>query len=168
MREEPLVKLYAVNATVNGQTTSRTVEARRRLADFLREDLGLYGTKVSCEVQVCGACTVLVDGQPVSSCTYLAVDVDGRSVTTVEGLSEHGRLSRVQQAFVDQAAVQCGFCTPGFVLATTALLAQSPEPSDDEIREYLDGNICRCTGYAQIMRAVHQAAGMPADDVRHG
>jgi carbon-monoxide dehydrogenase small subunit len=153
------VSAHRVEVTVNGERTEREVEARRRLADFLREDLGLYGTKLSCEVQVCGACTVLVDGQPVSSCTYLAVDVDGRSVTTVEGVGKHEDLSPVQQAFVDQSAVQCGFCTPGFVLATTALLAETPQPSEEEIREYLDGNICRCTGYAQILSAVQQTAG---------
>jgi carbon-monoxide dehydrogenase small subunit len=158
------VSVHHVDVTVNGEPTRREVEARRRLADFLREDLGLYGTKVSCEVQVCGACTVLVDGQPVSSCTYLAVDVDGRSVTTVEGLGEQDDLSAVQQAFVDQSAVQCGFCTPGFVLATTALLAENRQPTEEQIREYLDGNICRCTGYAQILRAVQQAAGAH----RHG
>ena len=158
---------HHVDVTVNGQRTEREVEARRRLADFLREDLGLYGTKVSCEVQVCGACTVLVDGQPVSSCTYLAVDVDGRSVTTVEGLGEHDDLSPVQQAFVDQSAVQCGFCTPGFVLATTALLAETPQPTEEQIREYLDGNICRCTGYAQILRAVQQAAGTHGHGGQH-
>lgn len=159
--------LYPISTTVNGRRTERAVEARRRLADFVREDLGLYGTKVSCEVQVCGACTVLVDGQPVSSCTYLAVDVDGRDVTTVEGLAVDGELSPVQRAFVEQAAIQCGFCTPGFVLATTALLEDCPDPSDEQIREYLDGNICRCTGYAQILRAVQQAAGRPAEDGHH-
>jgi carbon-monoxide dehydrogenase small subunit len=161
------VSAHRVHVTVNGERTEREVEARRRLADFLREDLGLYGTKVSCEVQVCGACTVLVDGQPVSSCTYLAVDVDGRSVTTVEGVGKREQLSPVQQAFVDHAAVQCGFCTPGFVLATTALLAESPQPSEEEIREYLDGNICRCTGYAQILRAVQQAAGTAVQGGSH-
>lgn len=160
--------LHPVVATVNGKPVERSVEGRRRLADFLREDLGLLGTKVSCEVQVCGACTVLVDGQPVSSCTYLAVDVDGRSVTTVEGLVRDGELSPVQRCFVEQDAVQCGFCTPGFVLTATALLAEVPDPSEEEIVEYLDGNICRCTGYAQILRAVRQAARVSREEAGRG
>jgi aerobic-type carbon monoxide dehydrogenase small subunit (CoxS/CutS family) len=125
---------------------------------MLRVKLGLVGTKVSCGVQVCGSCTVLVDGLPVSSCTYLAVDVDGRTVTTIEGASPGASsLGNVQQAFVEAGAIQCGYCTPGFVLAVTALLNENENPSDDEIKHFLDGNICRCTGYEQILEAVHLA-----------
>lgn len=157
-----------IQVQVNGNVVQREVAPRRRLAEFIREDLGLLGTKLSCEVQVCGACTVLVGGQPVSSCTYLAMDVDGREITTVEGLSDGGELSAVQQAFVDESAMQCGFCTPGFVVATTALLDENPEPNDEEISEYLDGNLCRCTGYAQILKAVKRAACIRREEARRG
>jgi aerobic carbon-monoxide dehydrogenase small subunit len=145
---------HLLRTTVNGMELERLVMARRRLADFLREDLGLTGTKVSCEVQVCGVCTVLVDGVPVSSCTYLAIDVDGCSVTTIEGLATEDGLSPVQAAFVRTGAIQCGFCTPGFVLAVTALLKEIPQPTDAEVRAYLEGNLCRCSGYQQILDAV--------------
>jgi aerobic-type carbon monoxide dehydrogenase small subunit (CoxS/CutS family) len=157
-----------LQTTVNGELIERKLEPRRRLADFVREDLGLFGTKVSCEAQVCGACTVLVDGQPVSSCNYLAVDVDGHSVTTVEGLAKGDKLSPVQRAFVEKSALQCGFCTPGFVLAVTALLEESPDPSDTEIRDYLDGNLCRCTGYAQILEATRHAARIRREEILRG
>lgn len=156
---------HTVRATVNGNDVSCEVEARTSLVAMLRDGLGLCGTKVSCEAQVCGACTVLVDGAPVSSCTYLAVQADGRTVTTIEGVagSAPGG-SVVQQAFVAAGAVQCGFCTPGYVLAVTALLKECPSPSDDEAKQFLDGNICRCTGYGQIMEAVRAAAN--ARDLR--
>ncbi|MCG6204240.1 (2Fe-2S)-binding protein [Rhodopseudomonas sp. HC1] len=143
-----------ISFTLNGAPQTRTVAAFALLIDFLRDDLALTGTKRSCDVQVCGACTVLVDGLPVSSCTSLAADIDGKSVITVEGLAQHGELSPVQQAFVDHAAMQCGFCTPGMVLATTALLESHPHPTEQEIRHYLRGNICRCTGYIKILEAV--------------
>ncbi len=143
-----------ITMSLNGRDTALSVQPFDLLIDVLRNSLHLKGTKRSCDVEVCGACTVLVDGLPVSSCTTLAVDVDGRSVTTVEGLAEDGRLSRVQQAFVDHAGLQCGFCTPGMVLATTALLATNPTPSEAEIRHFLRGNICRCTGYVKILEAV--------------
>lgn len=153
------MSLFTVSAEVNGQRIVSYVPGRRLLADWLRDELGLTGTKVSCAVQVCGACTVLIDGSPVSACTYLAVDVDGRQVTTVEGLAgADGQLSDVQQAFVDNDALQCGFCTPGFLMATTALLADDLDPDDAAIDEQLEGNLCRCTGYAQIRAAVREAA----------
>jgi carbon-monoxide dehydrogenase small subunit len=149
---------HTVRPILNGSATEAEVEARTTLAQMLRTKLGLTGTKVSCEAQICGSCTVLVDGLPVSSCTYLGVDADRREVTTIEGVSEDDALSVVQKAFIDGGAVQCGYCTPGFVLAVKSLLAQNPNPSVEETKHYLDGNICRCTGYEQILEAVLAAA----------
>ncbi len=145
---------FDVAMRLNGRDVSVQVAPHDLLIDVLRDRLGLKGTKRSCDVEVCGACTVLADGLPVSSCTTLAVDVDGKQVTTIEGVAQSGRLSRVQQAFVDHAGMQCGYCTPGMVLATTALFAHNPAPSDADIRHYLRGNICRCTGYIKILEAV--------------
>jgi aerobic-type carbon monoxide dehydrogenase small subunit (CoxS/CutS family) len=147
-----------VTCQVNGVEVDRRVSNRTMLAGFLRDELGLTGTKLSCEMQVCGVCTVLVDGRPVSACTYLAVDIDARVVRTVEGLVQDGRLSILQQAFVENFALQCGFCTPGFLMAATALLERTPEPTENEVIEYLEGNICRCTGYRPIVDAVLDAA----------
>jgi aerobic-type carbon monoxide dehydrogenase small subunit (CoxS/CutS family) len=154
---EPRTEL-TVSVEVNGTTVQRTVEARSMLADFLRNDLGLTGTKVSCGLQVCGVCTVLVDGRPVSSCTYLTADADGRSVSTVEGLSDGGKLHPLQEAFVDCHALQCGFCTPGFLMMSKALLDAHPGVEREEIVEHLEGNICRCTGYRPIVEAVETVA----------
>ena len=156
----------AVTVEVNGTTVERTVEPRSVLVDFLREDLGLTGTKVSCGLQVCGVCTVLVDGRPVSSCTYLTVDADGRRVRTVEGLSDGRTLSPLQEAFVDCHALQCGFCTPGFLMMSTALLDARPDAGHEEIVEHLEGNICRCTGYRPIVEAVEQVARTGREGVR--
>lgn len=147
-----------VKSTVNGDAVRHRVPTRMTLAELLRDRVGLTGTKVSCAMQVCGACTVLVDTRPVSSCSYLAVDVDGREVRTVEGLADGERLHPVQQAFVDCSAMQCGFCTPGFVLAVTALLEEHPDPTDEQIVHNLEGNLCRCTGYLPIVHAVRRAA----------
>lgn len=147
-----------VTARVNGVQVSRAVPSRTMLSAFLRDDLGLTGTKVSCEVQVCGACTVLVDGRPVSSCTYLAADVDGRDVETVEGLASGPALHPLQAAFVDDFALQCGFCTPGFLMMAKSLLDRHAEPTEQEVKEYLEGNLCRCTGYEPIVHAVLDAA----------
>ena len=144
----------SVSFVLNGRTVSLEVAPFDLLIDVLRDRLNLKGTKRSCDVEVCGACTVLVDGLPVSSCTTLAADVDGRSVLTIEGVASEGELSRVQRAFVEHAGMQCGFCTPGMVLATTALLNTNPKPSEEEIRHFLRGNICRCTGYIKILEAV--------------
>jgi len=143
-----------VGLTVNGTARSLRIEPRETLAEVLRDRLSLTGTKVSCDAQVCGACTVLVNGLAMSACTYLAVDADEKEVLSVEGLAQDGTLTPLQQSFIDHAAFQCGFCTPGFLLAATALLAENPNPTRDEVREGLEGNICRCTGYEPIIEAV--------------
>ncbi len=150
---------YEVRLTVNGIPRSATVEARRLLSDLLRHDLELTGTHVGCEHGVCGACTVLLDGEAIRSCLTLAVAVDGRSITTIEGLAAaDGTLHPVQQAFQDHHGLQCGFCTPGFVLTACSLLAEQPDVDGEGIRDGLSGNLCRCTGYAGILAAVGQAA----------
>jgi aerobic-type carbon monoxide dehydrogenase small subunit (CoxS/CutS family) len=152
-----------VSAVVNGETVVRSVEPRITLAEFLRDRLGLTGTKLSCELQVCGACTVLVDGLPVSACTFLTADVDGCHVTTIEGIGSERSLHPIQQAFVDKFAMQCGFCTPGFVLMTKALLDEHPNPDAEQVVDYMEGNICRCTGYRSILEAeLHAADAMNA------
>jgi len=148
-----------VALTVNGSPREGDVEPRRLLAYFLREELGLKGTNVGCDTSSCGSCTVLIDGESVKSCTVLAVQADGCGVTTIEGLAAGGELHPIQQAFHEQHALQCGFCTPGFVLAIHSLLRENPSPSEEEIRLGLEGNLCRCTGYENIVRAVQAAAG---------
>ncbi len=149
----------AVRLTVNGRSHEGTVEPRTSLADFLRDDLDLTGTHVGCEHGVCGACTVLLDGEPVRSCLLLAVQAEGREIMTVEGLAgAEGELHPLQQAFRDKHALQCGFCTPGILLTAHAYLREHPSPSVDEIREMLAGNLCRCTGYHFIVEAVAAAA----------
>ncbi len=150
----------AVAIEVNGSSRRAHVESRLTLADFLREECGLTGTHLACEHGVCGACTVLLDGQAVRSCLIFAVQADGRQVTSVEGLTpEDGSLSPIQQAFWNNHGLQCGFCTPGFIVSVEALLRDNPNPTDDEIREGLSGNLCRCTGYQGIIKAVREAAG---------
>ena len=148
----------AVRLRVNGQERVALAEPRTLLSDFLRHGLGLTGTHVGCEHGACGACTVLVDGRPTLSCLVLAVQAEDAVVLTVEGLGGERGLHPIQQAFRECHALQCGFCTPGMLLAAKALLDETPSPSDDEIRDYLAGNICRCTGYAGIVEAVHRAA----------
>jgi carbon-monoxide dehydrogenase small subunit len=143
---------------VNGSKHEADVEPRQLLVYFLREQLGLTGTNVGCDTSSCGACTVLLDGESVKSCTVLAVQADGAEVTTIEGLAKDGELHVVQQAFHEQHGLQCGYCTPGFVMATVSLLQENPNPSEDEIRKALEGNLCRCTGYHNIVRAVEAAA----------
>jgi aerobic-type carbon monoxide dehydrogenase small subunit (CoxS/CutS family) len=147
-----------VTSEVNGVMITESVPTRWTLAHLLREHLGLTGTKVSCELQVCGACSVLVDGAPVSACTYLAADIDGRRVQTVEGLADRDEPHPLQRSFVEHFALQCGFCTPGFLMMAKALLDRNPDPSEEQVKEYLDGNICRCTGYEPIVAAVLDAA----------
>ena len=149
--------------TVNGALHQSDVDPRQLLVYFLRDELGLKGTNVGCDTSSCGACTVLLDGESVKSCTVLAVQADGSDVTTIEGLAVAGdELHPVQQAFHEHHALQCGYCTPGFVLATVSLLKEYPNPSEDEIRRGLEGNLCRCTGYHNIVRAVEAAARAPA------
>jgi carbon-monoxide dehydrogenase small subunit len=148
----------SIRLTVNGRAIEREISARRSLADFLREDLGLTGTHVGCEHGVCGACTVFVDGRSARSCLVFAVQLDGATVTTIEGLTPPEGLSPLQQAFCATHAMQCGFCTPGMIVTATELLAQNPAPSPDDIREALAGQLCMCTGYVNIVRAVTQAA----------
>jgi carbon-monoxide dehydrogenase small subunit len=151
-----------VGLEVNGRRHELRIEPHETLADVLRDRLALTGTKISCDAQVCGACTVLVDDLAVSSCTALAVDADGRRVRTVEGLAPDGVLSPLQQAFVDHAAFQCGFCTPGMLMAATALLEENPTPTRDDVVRGLEGNLCRCTGYEPIVDAVLAAAATAA------
>jgi carbon-monoxide dehydrogenase small subunit len=148
-----------LTVTVNGETVSRIVEARRTLADFLREDLSLTGTHLGCEHGICGACTVLVDGEAVRSCLMFAVQADGAEVTTIEGLSRRdGTLTPIQAALQAEHGLQCGYCTPGFVVSMHAFLAEHPQPTDEEIRAGLSGNLCRCTGYQGIIAAMRRAA----------
>jgi len=147
-----------VALTVNGQDHEVDVEPRQLLVYVLRETLGLKGTNVGCDTSSCGACTVLMDGESVKSCTVLAVQADGSEVTTIEGLATGDELHTVQQAFHEQHALQCGYCTPGVVMATVSLLQENPRPSEEEIRRGLEGNLCRCTGYHNIVRAVEAAA----------
>lgn len=149
---------------VNGRPVEVEVPPGRRLLDLLREDLGLTGTKEGCGEGECGACTVLVDGGPRLSCLTLAVQVEGKDVITVEGLAQGGELHPLQETFVEMAGVQCGFCTPGFLMAAYALLLHNPNPTREEVREWLSGNLCRCTGYEQIVEAVLCAAGKMRDE----
>ena len=147
-----------VTLTVNGIEREVDVEPRRLLVQFLREDLGLTGTHVGCDTSQCGACTVQFDGQAVKSCTMLAVQADGLDVTTIEGLAPADGLHPLQQAFWEKHGLQCGFCTPGMIMAAADLLARNPDPTDDEIRHAIEGNICRCTGYQNIVAAIREAA----------
>jgi carbon-monoxide dehydrogenase small subunit len=155
----------AVHITVNGTAHDALVEDRLTLADYLRDDCNLTGTHLGCEHGVCGACTVLLDDAPVRSCLVFAVQADGHAVTTVEGVTPtDGSLSPVQSAFRECHGLQCGFCTPGFVVTVTAFLAENPTPDDDEIRDALSGNLCRCTGYQGIIAAVHTASNAMATE----
>jgi carbon-monoxide dehydrogenase small subunit len=149
---------FDIDVTVNGEARSAPAEARRTLADFLRDDLGLTGTHLGCEHGVCGACTVLLDGDPVRSCLMLAVQARGATITTVEGLAGDAEMGAVQTAMYENHGFQCGFCTPGFLVQATALLADNPSPTEAEVREALSGNLCRCTGYESIINGVLAAA----------
>lgn len=145
--------------TVNGRAVSLEIPPQMTLLDLLRDRLNLKGVKRSCDLQVCGACTILVDGHAVSSCTYLAYEARGADVLTIEGLADGNTLHPMQQAFIDNGALQCGFCTPGMILAAKSLLDETPRPSEEKVKEYMEGNICRCTGYRKILEAILDAAG---------
>ena len=166
----PAVTSTVIRVRVNGRDVEMLVPVRLTVAELLRDRLGLTGTKVSCEMQVCGACTVLVDGNPVSSCATLACDLDGTEVLTVEGLARGRDLHPVQEAFMSANALQCGYCTPGFIMMAVALLDAYPDADRTEVREWMDGNLCRCTGYQPIETAVTVAAshmrGVPPEDER--
>lgn len=165
-RPNPAPTSVVIEFGLNGRRIETLAPVRLTAAELLRDRLGLTGTKVSCGIQVCGACTVLVDGQPASSCCLLAVDLDGTEVVTVEGLARRRELHPVQEAFTAANALQCGYCTPGFVMMTAALLAANPQPDRAAVQEWLDGNLCRCTGYAPIETAVMLAAERTAETER--
>lgn len=154
-----------VSIEVNGELHEVPVRSRHMLVEILRDKIGLTGTKDGCEQGVCGACTVLLDGRPALACMTLAIECDGKTVRTVEGLAAGDRISPLQQAFLDQGAVQCGFCTPGMLMSATALLERNPSPSLPEIKKALEGNLCRCTGYNAIVAAIRQASGQNVDPV---
>jgi carbon-monoxide dehydrogenase small subunit len=155
-----------VSMSVNGKPVSGDVEGRTLLAEFLRENLRLTGTHIGCDTSQCGACVVHMNGEAVKSCTVLALDAEGAEVTTIEGMADpDGTLSAVQQAFQDHHGLQCGFCTPGMVMSAAALLRENPKPTEAEIREYLEGNICRCTGYHNIVKAVMAASGQDVTSI---
>ena len=153
-----------IKLTVNGNAVERTVENRTLLVDFLRQQLNLTGTHVGCDTTQCGACTLMVDGVSVKSCTMLAVQANGSEVTTIEGLAKNGELHPMQAAFRDEHGLQCGFCTPGMIMSAVDLVNQNPEPDDGDIRHWLEGNICRCTGYQNIVAAIRSGAKA----MRHG
>ena len=155
----PESRTFPLTLTVNGREVTLDVEPHVLLLDLLRDRLGLKGAKRSCDLQVCGACTVLVNGLAVSACTYLAYEARGAEVLTIEGLADGEKLHPIQQAFIDGAAFQCGYCTPGMILAAKALLDEIAQPTVDEIKEYMKGNICRCTGYKKIVESIQAAAG---------
>ena len=155
---KPKVKRHVVTLTVNGDEHVALVKANTTLLDLLREEFDYTGTKKGCELGDCGACTVLLDGEPVNSCIILAVEADGRSVTTIEGLEKEGKLDIVQESFINHGAIQCGYCAPGMILSGRALLNRNPNPTEREVREAIAGNLCRCTGYVRIVEAIMDAA----------
>jgi len=153
-----VINNVSIQVTINGQSYQREVEPRLLLVQFIREELGLTGTHIGCDVTYCGACTLLVDSKPVKSCTMLAVQADGCEILTVEGLEQDGELHPLQKAFSDNHGLQCGYCTPGMLMSSMALLAENPDPSPDEIRKGISGNLCRCTGYNNIIKSIQAAA----------
>ena len=156
--EKPVEETHDITLSINGRHYALTVDPRRTLADAIRDDCGLTGTHLGCEHGVCGACTIILDGAPMRACLMFAVQADGCALRTVEGLAEDGSFHPLQQAFMEHHALQCGFCTPGFLMLAVALLEQNPDPDDGEIRDALCSNLCRCTGYQNILKAVRAAA----------
>ncbi len=165
---EDMRQIMPIVLTVNGREHSIQVGPHETLIELIRDRLGLTGTKKSCDMQVCGACTVLLDGRPVSSCTMLAFEARQTALLTIEGMAQGEDLHPIQEAYIDCGRFQCGFCTPGMILATKALLDENPQPSDDEIKHYMRGNICRCTGYKRILESIQDAARRLAQEDRHG
>ena len=153
-----------IKVTINGTPQSAEVENRKLLVDFLRSDLGMTGTHIGCDTTSCGACTVLLDGKPVKSCTMFAVQANGRDVMTVEGLKQNGNLHPIQAAFKEEHGLQCGFCTPGMMMVGAALIEENPDPTDDEVRWAISGNLCRCTGYMNIVKSIQTAASMQGEN----
>ncbi|HEY5651518.1 MAG TPA: (2Fe-2S)-binding protein [Acidimicrobiia bacterium] len=149
-----------IKVTINGTAHSAEVENRKLLVDFIRSDLGMTGTHIGCDTTSCGACTVLLDGKPVKSCTMFAVQANGHEVMTVEGLKQNGSLHPIQAAFKEEHGLQCGFCTPGMMIVGAALIEENPNPTDDEVRWAISGNLCRCTGYMNIVKSIQTAAAM--------
>ncbi|MCL2336415.1 MAG: (2Fe-2S)-binding protein [Firmicutes bacterium] len=149
---------YLVTIKINGDEYTRVVKANTLMVNFIRDELDLTGTKKGCELGDCGSCTVLMDGKPVNSCVVLAVEADGHEITTIEGLATNENLDKLQESFVDHAAVQCGYCTPGMIMSAKALLTKNPHPTEPEVREAIAGNLCRCTGYVNIVKAILAAA----------
>ncbi len=151
-------QILPISLTINGSLCEIDVEPHQLLLDVIRDRLGLTGVKRSCDVQVCGACTLLLDGRPVSSCTMLAFEARGREILTIEGLAQNGKLHPLQEAFIENGGFQCGFCTPGMILTAKVLLDENPDPTEEEIIHFMDGNICRCTGYKKIIESIMAAA----------
>ena len=166
--QSDLKQLIPVHVTVNGHAHDLEVEPHETLIEMIRDRLGLTGTKKSCDMQVCGACTVLLDGRPVSACTILAFEARNADLLTIEGMAQGDQLHPIQEAFIACSGFQCGFCTPGMILATKSLLAENPSPSDDEIKHYMRGNICRCTGYKRILESIQDAAQRLLERAAHG
>jgi carbon-monoxide dehydrogenase small subunit len=152
------VKRYLITLTVNGDQYSPVIKANTLLVNLLRDELDLTGTKKGCELGDCGSCTVLMDGKPVDACLVLALEADGCEIITIEGVARHGELDRLQRSFIDNAAIQCGYCTPGMILSAKALLTRNPHPTEPEVRAAISGNLCRCTGYVNIVKAVLDAS----------
>ena len=152
------IKHFFISLKVNGEFYTKTVKANTLLVNALREELDLTGTKKGCELGDCGACTVLLDGKPVNSCLVLAVEADGHEITTIEGLAQNGKLDKLQESFIENTAIQCGYCSPGMILSGKALLDRNPKPTELEVREAIAGNLCRCTGYVNIVKAILAAA----------